>query len=55
MPEYTWPHTEHAIRRRRSRTLTNTPSAVNLTPVTLTPGSASNLFNAVVTRTPSLL
>ena len=31
------------------------PSAVSLTPMTLAPGSASNLFNAVVTRTPSLL
>ena len=54
-PRYTCPHTEHAIRRRRSRTLTITPSAVSLTPVTLAPRSASSLFNAVVTRTPSLL
>jgi hypothetical protein len=31
------------------------PSGVSLTPVTLAPGSVRSLFNAVVTRTPSLL
>jgi hypothetical protein len=45
------PQCGQTSRRRRNLTPTMTWSAVNSTPVTLTPGRASSMLNAVVTRT----
>ena len=46
-----WPQVEQTRRRRLSRTVTTTPSAVKLTSITDAPGRRSSRLNAVVTRT----
>src|SRR3954451_8002430 len=45
------PQREHTRRRRRSRTLTITPSTVKLTSITDAPDRRKSRLNAVVTRT----
>jgi hypothetical protein len=44
------PQREPTRRRRRSRTLTITPSALKLTSITDAPGKRKSRLNAVVTR-----